>query len=153
MLPPEPLTKRRRWWGHNTIRDRTGEQRGRLTFLSWAGTGTRTGRVYWHVRCECGEQRIIRTDATTRSCGCLNEESLRRPGRFKRDGQYHNQVTVLVEGRQMSLTAAARHYGISMGTVKQRRASGWPPERWFEPPRLPYAKLKKWRRRKCRRPA
>lgn len=153
MQPREPLTKRRRWYGAKLTVERTGEVRGRLTFLSWAGTGTISKRSYWHVQCECGERRIVRGDTMARSCGCLNEEALKDPTRFlKADGTYHNQVTVIVDGHPMGLRAAARWHGLSERTVLYRRNKlKWPLERLFDPPRLPYAKLKAFRRRQKRR--
>lgn len=131
--------------------DRTGEQRGRLTFLSWAGTGTRTGRTYWFVSCECGERRIIRADARQLSCGCANDDALRRPGRFKQGDRYHNERLVEVDGRTMNITAAARHTGVDEKTIRKRILRGWPQEKWFDPPRLPYREKKRWLRRKRRK--
>lgn len=55
---------------------------GRLTVLSRAAND-RFGRTRWHVRCECGSERIVAgyqlRGGHTRSCGCLR-------GRERRHG-------------------------------------------------------------------
>jgi len=61
------------------IRDLRGQQFGRLVVVeraaSYAGPG---GGVRWRCRCECGEERTVRSSnlrsGNTRSCGCLSVE-------------------------------------------------------------------------------
>ena len=59
--------------------DRRGHQFGRLTVLDRAPNRGR--RVYWRVRCDCGEERIVQSGSlrsgNTRSCGCLQVEVVR----------------------------------------------------------------------------
>lgn len=62
--------------------DLTDRVFGRLTVLAQAGRD-RHGNVLWACRCECGQTpTVVRGSLVTggsRSCGCLNAESRRRP--------------------------------------------------------------------------
>lgn len=46
-----------------------------------------------------------------------------------------NTIFLILDGEQISLPDACRKLSISYDMVKCRRLSGWPRERWFEPPR------------------
>lgn len=56
--------------------DLTGQKFGRLTVISRAEN--RNQNVYWHCRCDCGAEKIIRGErlkcGETKSCGCLKRE-------------------------------------------------------------------------------
>lgn len=57
--------------------DMTKKKTGLLTFINMAGR-TRSGKVLWLVRCDCGKEKIVNgTDVRigrTRSCGCLKKD-------------------------------------------------------------------------------
>lgn len=57
--------------------DLSGKTFGRWSVLRLDSRGKR-GRAFWKCRCECGEIRLVRHDALTRSvsnsCGCLSRE-------------------------------------------------------------------------------
>jgi excisionase family DNA binding protein len=59
------------------VSDLRGKQFGRLTVLDRAPNG-KWGSACWRVRCECGQERIVRgsnlRSGNTRSCGCLDAE-------------------------------------------------------------------------------
>lgn len=53
-------------------RDRAGERRGRLTFISFSyrDSGPK-GKIYWNVLCDCGNKTTVALSSWTKSCGCL----------------------------------------------------------------------------------
>jgi len=57
--------------------DLTGQCFGRLTVLSYAGSGP-CGKAIWLCRCTCGAERRVPTThlrrGNTKSCGCLRDE-------------------------------------------------------------------------------
>jgi len=59
--------------------DITGLRSGRLVVLGYAHTDERSGRSYWHVRCDCGMEKVVLGDSLrtggSRSCGCLRREN------------------------------------------------------------------------------
>lgn len=61
--------------GHN-IHDMTGKRYGNLVVLSLAEI--KDGRSYWNCQCDCGNQKVVRSDALisykTVSCGCLKKK-------------------------------------------------------------------------------
>ena len=80
--------------GQGIIRNLLGKKFGRLTVKTLVGTKPRYG-AYWECVCECGENKIVRAlnlvRNKTRSCGCLNRDSLKIPRR-KTHGQ-SNSIT------------------------------------------------------------
>ena len=63
--------------------DLINQQFGKLTFLYRADN--KSGKTYWHCRCDCGNEVDVRSDALrngqTNSCGCLvskGEEKIRK---------------------------------------------------------------------------
>lgn len=67
---------------HN-FKDRTGEQVGRLRFLSVDGDKTKTKCIWWLCECVCGTVKSIRASSIsqgrTLSCGCYMREQQRKP--------------------------------------------------------------------------
>ena len=58
-------------------KDLTGRRFGRLTVVSTAGVDE-AGRVLWRCRCDCGSEKVLRSNnlqRSTRSCGCLRVET------------------------------------------------------------------------------
>lgn len=62
------------------FKDLTGEKFGRLTVIGVSRkveSGNRK-RYYWHCKCDCGNDKEVRTDCLTnglvKSCGCLKKE-------------------------------------------------------------------------------
>ena len=57
----------------------TGRRFGRLVVVSRA-ENTRWGEARWHVKCDCGEERIVAggnlRSGTTTSCGCFRREAM-----------------------------------------------------------------------------
>jgi hypothetical protein len=72
-----------------------GQRFGRLEVLEFAG-GVR--KRFWLCRCDCGEQRKVRTDQLTRgiakSCGCLQREVATKLGRDSSWNLTHGQAKV-----------------------------------------------------------
>lgn len=62
------------------FKDLTGERFGRLEVLGVARkvTSGKRERYYWACRCDCGNEKEVRTDCLTsglvKSCGCLKKE-------------------------------------------------------------------------------
>lgn len=62
------------------FKDLTGERFGRLEVLGVARkvTSGKRERYYWACRCDCGNEKEVRTDCltsgNTRSCGCMRDE-------------------------------------------------------------------------------
>ena len=60
------------------IRDIAGEKFGRLTALYPTEKRNEKGSVYWHCRCDCGNEVDVTSDGllwgSYRSCGCWKEE-------------------------------------------------------------------------------
>ena len=76
--------------------DLTGQVFGRLTVVSRAENSN--GRTRWLCLCECGNNKIVPSDALrsgkSRSCGCLSEEN-RRTQRVHLEGQRFGRLTVI----------------------------------------------------------
>lgn len=57
--------------------DLKGQQFGRLTVVSFAGTDKR-GKALWNCKCECGKKKVISASnlkrGASKSCGCLRKE-------------------------------------------------------------------------------
>lgn len=54
-------------------KDLTGQRFGRLTVIAEAGRDG-ADRCLWRVRCDCGQEKVLRSNnlqRSTRSCGCL----------------------------------------------------------------------------------
>jgi len=62
--------------------DLTGKRSGKLTIIKDVGKD-KNGKILWLCKCECGNEKEIRSDqltsGRTQSCGCLWEE-IRRSG-------------------------------------------------------------------------
>lgn len=60
--------------------DLTGERFGRLTAIERAES--RNGKSMWLCKCDCGKEKIIQamnlTHGDTKSCGCLQKETIRQ---------------------------------------------------------------------------
>ena len=58
--------------------DLTGQRFGRLTALYLTGKRDKKGSLYWHCRCDCGNEADVTEDSLVygnyRSCGCLKKE-------------------------------------------------------------------------------
>ena len=63
----------------------SGRTFGRLIVISDSGKRAKDGTIYWSCRCECGNILDVYskslTNGKTRSCGCLNMDSLRANGK------------------------------------------------------------------------
>ena len=73
-----------------TPEDLTEQRFGRLVVL--AKTERQAGRCYfWRCRCDCGKEKDVLSsrlkNGTTRSCGCLIDETLRRDVTGRRHGR------------------------------------------------------------------
>lgn len=74
--------------GHSRIiygrgrKDLTGYRIGRLTVLYATGERSYKGSVYWHCRCDCGNEVDISEDSLMhggyKSCGCLQSENRKK---------------------------------------------------------------------------
>lgn len=62
------------------FQDLTGRQFGRLTVLRRTAENSKDGRPQWECQCVCGERVVLRgaslRTGNTRSCGCLQKESV-----------------------------------------------------------------------------
>jgi hypothetical protein len=69
------------------FKDLVGDRFGRLTVVESAGR-THHGEMKWACRCDCGGEKVARSDhlcnGRTQSCGCLNRDVARN--RFKKHG-------------------------------------------------------------------
>lgn len=69
---------------HTTKRmiDLTGQRFGRLTALYATDKRDRKGSVYWHCRCDCGNETDVTESGlvhgTSKSCGCLKAENQKK---------------------------------------------------------------------------
>lgn len=69
--------------GH--FKDLTGQQKFKLTitgFSHWQGRSNGESRSMWNADCSCGKSTVVHgssfTIGTTRSCGCLRAENIRK---------------------------------------------------------------------------
>ncbi len=87
--------------------DLTGQEYGRLTVLSPAGTID--GDATWRCRCESGNEVTVRTTSlrsgNTRSCGCLVREA-NRAREMDLAGRRFGRLTVLEPARNACGRAA-----------------------------------------------
>lgn len=91
--------------------DLTGQQFGRLTVISFAGTD-KNGKALWKCICDCGTEKVITANSlrrgATKSCGCLNREC------GKKLAEKYNQ-----QRKYMNHNCHSRLYSIWHG-MKQR---------------------------------
>jgi hypothetical protein len=78
-----------------TTSDLTGQRFTRYVVL---GSAERRNKIaYWHVRCDCGEERVVRgyslTHGESRSCGCYALEA-RRKRSTKHGGYYRPEYHI-----------------------------------------------------------
>jgi hypothetical protein len=73
-----------------TFVDKSGQRIGRLTVICEAATKTKSGRVRWHCRCDCGRELVVNGGDLyvnrTSSCGCLLSE---KRAQMNRDAAKH----------------------------------------------------------------
>ena len=66
------------YWKGKGMRDISGQRFGRLTALYATGKRDGRGSVYWHCRCDCGNETDVTESAllqgNCRSCGCRKRE-------------------------------------------------------------------------------
>jgi len=115
---------------HSTKKlDLTGQRFGKLTVISPAKNVD--GRTAWLCRCDCGQERVIKTyhlrSGHTKSCGCLlGEEGADRPA--KRTGRTPEQLRRIrerltyIDGTCVEMLAAK--------TVRRNNTSGVPGVDW-----------------------
>jgi len=64
---------------HLLFKNLTGEKRGRLTVVSYAGRKNKNQNHHWLCRCDCGVDVIAATanlnGGHTKSCGCLSSDT------------------------------------------------------------------------------
>jgi hypothetical protein len=60
------------------LKDLTGKRFGLLTVVEIDKEKSRSQRIYWKCKCDCGSYVSVRTDRfkTQRSCGCIRADSL-----------------------------------------------------------------------------
>lgn len=100
-----------------------GKRFSKLTVLSFAEFD-KTGKQKWLCRCDCGTEKIIYEQSfcrgLTKSCGCLNKESLK-----KRMSHGWGEIITkdfLIEQhirKKISLRQIAKNLGCSLGCVKR----------------------------------
>lgn len=85
----------------NKIRDLTGQVFGKLTVVSFAGSGSSNRRrAMWLCKCECGNEKTVAgyklTSGRTKSCGCLfsKHRQLREKGIFAKRTEKSGYVSI-----------------------------------------------------------
>ncbi len=106
--------------GTPPVEDLTGCIFGRLTVLKQAEW--KNGTSYWRCRCECGNETVVRyaylLNGHTKSCGCLQKESIIENLRLV-DG---TSVTKLETMREKTLSSnTSGHTGVYL----QKRTGRW----------------------------
>lgn len=101
------------------FKDRTGERRGRLTFVNRVDSAT------WAARCDCGTTLTVRTMSTTQSCGCLLREwtasgNARRTHGLRKTPEYRAWAEI----KQMCLNPRNPRYS-TIGGAGIRMDSNW----------------------------
>ena len=97
----------------NSYIDMTGRIFGRLTVIGKGKERSKYGTLRWLCRCECGKTKeisgITLRSGTTKSCGCLHADSMRRrilknfgSGKHRLFNQYRSKA--LKKGRSFDLT-------------------------------------------------
>lgn len=99
-------------------RDIAGQRFHRLTALRWNGS-SRRGMSYWQCVCDCGKEKAVSLSSlhcgTTKSCGCLSDESNRSrvPNNYKVLSGCYGMLTVLgqaeVRGRWLCRCECGKH--------------------------------------------
>ena len=69
--------------------DLTGQRFGRLTVISYAGIDNNK-KTLWNCVCDCGSDTVVRSNilrrGLTKSCGCIQKESVTKHGFLKNYG-------------------------------------------------------------------
>lgn len=82
------------------MKDLSGMKFNRLTVLG--RTIKDNKHVYWMCKCDCGQEKIVRSDSllngAIQSCGCLNRENAKKLGKTNRK---HNSYVILDDCTQM----------------------------------------------------
>lgn len=55
-------------------KNRKGHRKGRLEFIEFVGMD-KNRTSFWKARCECGNEIVLRSNSSAKSCGCLKVES------------------------------------------------------------------------------
>lgn len=70
------------------IKDLTNQQFGRWTVLNITDKKSKNRSIYWHCRCECGNEKdvdgYLLRSGQSKSCGCLQKEIAAKQGRKTR---------------------------------------------------------------------
>lgn len=102
------------------MEDLTGRIFGKLTVLELAEW--KNGTSYWHCRCECGNETIVRyvylINGHTKSCGCLQSSIIKTNMKFV-DG---TSVTLLEKTGKRLLKNNSSGYN---GVYLNRRTQKW----------------------------
>lgn len=84
------------------IKDLTGQTFGRWTVLYLSENRTKSGKIQWHCKCECGNEKDVEgytlRSGQSRSCGCLHKELAAeqcRQGRLDLTGQRFGKLVAL----------------------------------------------------------
>lgn len=76
-------------------KDLTGQKFGKLTVLRYSHTN-HNGVVYYECKCECGNTKVIGgnnlKNNTTKSCGCLRKERMKKKAKTNKGGIYPFQT-------------------------------------------------------------
>ncbi len=106
--------------GHPPAQDILGRQFGDLTVTAY--DGNREGTYFWHCRCKCGKETVVRQNnlllGHTKSCGCLQRAQIVNNLRLV-DG---TSVTILEAMKNRVIASNTSGYN---GVYRNRKSGKW----------------------------
>lgn len=79
---------------HYRFKDRTGTRNGRLVFTRELGEDVHR-HVLWEAVCDCGATTVTATPGKTKSCGCLQKETIAKLQKAKALSAHEKRASVL----------------------------------------------------------
>lgn len=79
--------------------NRIGERHGRVVVVECLADRSKHGHTQWKCLCDCGNYNVTTTPAKTKSCGCLQRESIRALGKSSKQ---ENPVSRTPEYRKIN---------------------------------------------------
>lgn len=102
---------------NNTSELKDGEKFNRLKILKFSHFDKRWRRWYF-VKCDCGKEKIVMgsamTSNNTRSCGCLQKETLR----LKRISNNYSEITAIILGYKRHAKDRGLEWSLSRNFVE-----------------------------------
>lgn len=90
---------RKKTTAENRFINRVGERHGRVVVVECLPERSKHGHTLWKCLCDCGNYNVTATPTKTKSCGCLQRETIRALGKSSKQ---ENPVSRTYEYRKIN---------------------------------------------------